>query len=141
MPDSVYQQAANTAEREFELSLRPRRLAEFIGQRNVVENLSVYIQAAKKRGEALDHILFSGMPGLGKTTLANLIATELGSNMHATSGPALERAGECARGQSHRREDPDRPGFAWPDGCRRGQCSAVAVTDGNASSAACRSLD
>ena len=94
MPDSVYQQAANSAEREFELSLRPRRLAEFIGQRNVVENLSVYIQAAKKRAEALDHILFSGMPGLGKTTLANLIATELGSHMHASSGPALERAGD-----------------------------------------------
>jgi Holliday junction DNA helicase RuvB len=94
MAESVYQRASNTAEREFELSLRPQRLAEFIGQRNVVENLSVYIQAAKKRGEALDHILFSGMPGLGKTTLANLISTELGSNMHATSGPALERAGD-----------------------------------------------
>jgi len=94
MSDSIYQRAANSAEREFELSLRPQRLAEFIGQRNVVENLSVYIQAAKKRGEALDHILFSGMPGLGKTTLANLIATELGSQMHATSGPALERAGD-----------------------------------------------
>lgn len=94
MADSVYQRASNTAEREFELSLRPQRLAEFIGQRNVVENLSVYIQAARKRNEALDHILFSGMPGLGKTTLANLISTELGSNMHATSGPALERAGD-----------------------------------------------
>lgn len=66
MPDSVYQQAANSAEREFELSLRPQRLAEFIGQRNVVENLSVYIQAAKKRGEALDHILLSRMPDLAR---------------------------------------------------------------------------
>ncbi len=93
-PDSVYERDASSSDREFELSLRPKRLAEFVGQRAVVENLSIYIQAAKKRAEALDHILFSGMPGLGKTTLANLISTELGVNMHASSGPALERAGD-----------------------------------------------
>lgn len=94
MTDSVYERESSGQERDFELSLRPRRLAEFIGQRPVVENLSVYISAARKREEPLDHILFSGMPGLGKTTLANLIATELGANMHASSGPALERAGD-----------------------------------------------
>ncbi|GIK52325.1 MAG: Holliday junction ATP-dependent DNA helicase RuvB [Planctomycetota bacterium] len=94
MTDSVYERESSGQERDFELSLRPKRLAEFIGQRPVVENLSVYISAARKREEPLDHILFSGMPGLGKTTLANLIATELGANMHASSGPALERAGD-----------------------------------------------
>jgi len=81
-------------EAEFETALRPRRLSEFIGQPKVAENLSVFIAAARKRSEPLDHILFSGMPGLGKTTLANLIAHELESGMHATSGPALERAGD-----------------------------------------------
>src|SRR5688572_15167189 len=85
---------SNRHETEFETALRPRTLGEFIGQPKVVENLSVFIAAARKRGEPLDHILFSGMPGLGKTTLANLIAHELGSGMHATSGPALERAGD-----------------------------------------------
>ncbi|KAA0218364.1 Holliday junction branch migration DNA helicase RuvB [bacterium] len=94
MADSVYERESTGQERDFELSLRPKRLAEFIGQRPVVENLSVYIAAARKRDEPLDHILFSGMPGLGKTTLANLIATELGANMHGSSGPALERAGD-----------------------------------------------
>ena len=94
MTDSVYERESSGQERDFELSLRPKRLAEFIGQRPVGENLSVYISAARKREEPLDHILFSGMPGLGKTTLANLIATELGANMHASSGPALERAGD-----------------------------------------------
>ncbi|MEE9312450.1 MAG: AAA family ATPase, partial [Planctomycetota bacterium] len=72
-------------EAEIETALRPQSLAEFIGQDNVVENLSVFIQAAKKRCEALDHVLFSGPPGLGKTTLASLIANELEVGMHATS--------------------------------------------------------
>ena len=81
-------------ETELEISLRPRSLDEFVGQRKVVENLRLFIQAAKQRDEPLDHLLFSGMPGLGKTTLANLIATEMGTGMHATSGPALERAGD-----------------------------------------------
>jgi len=75
-----------------EVSVRPRRLAEFIGQANVVENLRVYIEAAKSRGDALDHVLFSGMPGLGKTTLAHLIAEECGTGFRATSGPVLEKA-------------------------------------------------
>ncbi len=81
-------------ELEYETALRPRTLGEFVGQLKVVENLSVFIAAARGRNEPLDHILFSGMPGLGKTTLANLVSHEMGVGMHATSGPALERAGD-----------------------------------------------
>src|SRR5215467_4196997 len=77
-----------------ELSLRPQRLEEFIGQQKVKESLRIYIDAAKARREPLDHTLFFGPPGLGKTTLAELIARELGANLHATSGPALEKPGD-----------------------------------------------
>src|SRR3954451_24962590 len=75
----------------FELKLRPRRLQEFIGQKKVKDNLSVAIQAAKSRGEALDHVLLYGPPGLGKTTLATIIANELGSSFQQTSGPILQK--------------------------------------------------
>ena len=75
-----------------EVGLRPRRLHEFVGQRAVTDNLRVYIEAARSRGEALDHILLSGMPGLGKTTLAHLVAEEMGTGFRATSGPVLEKA-------------------------------------------------
>src|SRR6185503_17564923 len=74
-----------------ELSLRPQRLAEFIGQEKVKQSLRIYIDAALSRREPLDHTLFFGPPGLGKTTLAELIARELGVNLHTTSGPALEK--------------------------------------------------
>jgi Holliday junction DNA helicase RuvB len=77
-----------------ELSLRPRRLAEFIGQRRVKESLDIAIRAALGRDEPLDHLLFHGPPGLGKTTLAELIAREIGVNLHTTSGPALEKPGD-----------------------------------------------
>jgi Holliday junction DNA helicase, RuvB subunit len=77
-------------------TVRPQRLSDFIGQDDVRSNLSVFIQAARERGRALDHTLFSGNPGLGKTTLAQIMASELGVNMVSTSGPVLERVGDLA---------------------------------------------
>jgi Holliday junction DNA helicase RuvB len=81
-------------ERQFELSLRPTRLAEYIGQRRVKENLRVFIKAARARREALDHVLLTGPPGLGKTTLANIIAKEMEAHLLSTAGPAIEIAGD-----------------------------------------------
>src|SRR5438477_4829053 len=81
---------------EDELALRPRTFEEFVGQRKVTDNLSVYVAAAKKRGGTLDHVLLSGPPGLGKTTLAHVIAHEMGTEARVTSGPALERKGDLA---------------------------------------------
>ncbi len=80
----------------FELSVRPRSFEEFVGQSRLKENLKVFIQATKQRGEPLDHILFCGPPGLGKTTLAYIIAHELGAEIKTTSGPVLERPGDLA---------------------------------------------
>ena len=77
-------------------SLRPKTLAEYIGQEKTTQNLEVYIDAAKMRGDALDHVLFYGPPGLGKTTLAGIIANEMGTNLKVTSGPAIEKPGEMA---------------------------------------------
>ena len=77
-------------------SLRPQRLSEFVGQEQARSNLSVFIEAAKSRGEALDHVLFVGPPGLGKTTLAQIMARELGVNFRSTSGPVIAKAGDLA---------------------------------------------
>ena len=79
-----------------EVSLRPRTLDEFVGQRELKEHLSIILEAARRRGQAADHLLFAGPPGLGKTTLAGIIATEMQAELHVTSGPALERGGDLA---------------------------------------------
>src|SRR5689334_17805753 len=81
-------------EKRLEASLRPRNFEQYVGQSTVVEKLKVYVAAAKARGDALDHCLFSGPPGLGKTSLAHILAAELGVGLHVTSGPALERKGD-----------------------------------------------
>ena len=79
-----------------DVSLRPKVLDDYIGQDKAKENLKVYIEAAKMRGESLDHVLLYGPPGLGKTTLSNIIATEMGVNIRVTSGPAIEKQGDLA---------------------------------------------
>jgi Holliday junction DNA helicase RuvB len=88
--------ALSAAEREFENNIRPAHISEFAGQPQLIENLQVFIKAAKMRGEALDHILFHGPPGLGKTTLSRIVANELGVNIKETSGPVIEKPGDLA---------------------------------------------
>jgi Holliday junction DNA helicase RuvB len=88
--------ATSDAEAVVEAGLRPRLLSEFIGQRELKEHLAIVLEAARRRGQSADHLLFAGPPGLGKTTLAGIVAAEMGVQLHITSGPALERAGDLA---------------------------------------------
>src|SRR4051812_44568290 len=94
--DELLNPAAAPAEENSDRALRPKTLAEFIGQDSLKENLKVFIKAAKQRGEPLDHCLFYSPPGLGKTTLANILAREMGVNLRMSSGPILERVGDLA---------------------------------------------
>ena len=92
----IRREQLSSAERDFENALRPLRFADFSGQKKVVENLEVFVEAAKYRGEPLDHTLLHGPPGLGKTTLSNIIANELGVGFKITSGPVLDKPGDLA---------------------------------------------
>ena len=92
----LVQGATSDEERQYDAALRPQRLSEYVGQSKVKENLGIFVKAARARGEALDHMLLNGPPGLGKTTLASIVAREMGSQLRMTAGPVIEKAGDLA---------------------------------------------
>ena len=96
MPSPSIQKIADTPDTPFDVSLRPPMFSEFAGQEKVCQRFELMVQAAQQRGDVLDHILLSGPPGLGKTTLANIIANAMGVNVKSTSGPTIEKAGDLA---------------------------------------------
>jgi Holliday junction DNA helicase RuvB len=96
MADRFVSETLNKADTEFDISLRPHRFADFVGQAKVRERLELFVQAAKERGDVLEHVLLFGPPGLGKTTLAYIVAEAMGVNVKATSGPVIEKAGDLA---------------------------------------------
>src|SRR5918911_5228607 len=95
-PENIRDATLMDDERQFELWLRPTRLAEYIGQRRATDNLRIFIKAALQRREALDHVLLTGPPGLGKTTLSVIIANEMGAELRSTAGPVIEKPGDLA---------------------------------------------
>lgn len=95
-PNLDTSQPLSASDKEFENNIRPSQISEFAGQEQLIENLRIFIRAAKLRGEALDHVLFHGPPGLGKTTLSRIVANELGVNIKETSGPVIEKPGDLA---------------------------------------------
>ncbi|MBQ6708742.1 MAG: AAA family ATPase, partial [Clostridia bacterium] len=94
MDDRIIEPQLVNEDKEVETSLRPKTLSDYIGQEKVKERLNIYMNAALKRGESLDHVLLYGPPGLGKTTLAGIIANHMGVNLRITSGPAIEKQGD-----------------------------------------------